>query len=113
MMRLALGLVALMSLAVALPAHAFDPNLTFQKGTWIASFEGGGGKQNDLENHGRQSDIELCYAGARLSYLPWATFARGSFFYGTFEARLQAPDQHYPPPTGTHYPGRALAGRDH
>src|SRR5215510_1464190 len=113
MTRVALCLVAVMSLVVALPAHAFDPDLAFQKGTWIASFEGGGGKQNDLENHGRQSNIELFYGGARLSYMPWDTFARGSFFHGTFEPGLEAIYQHYTKPNGTYYAGLALSGRYH
>src|SRR6266403_50475 len=99
MMRLALGLVALMSLAVALPAHAFDPNLTFQKGTWIVSFEGGGGKQNDLENHGRQSDIELFAAagGTNLkvmeinsSFAFWLAGGLGASYFVTDNVALYA-----------------------
>ena len=113
MSRVTLCLAVLMTLAVAVPAHAFDPDLAFQKGTWIASFEGGGGKQNDLENHGRQSNIELFYGGARLSYMPWDTFAKGSFFHGTFEPGLEAIYQHYTKPNGTYYAGLALSGRYH
>ncbi|OLB98307.1 MAG: hypothetical protein AUH30_08120 [Candidatus Rokubacteria bacterium 13_1_40CM_68_15] len=113
MIRFTLCVVALIALAVAVPAQAFDPNLTFQKGTWIASFEGGGGKQNDLENHGRQSDIELFYAGARISYLPWDTFAGGSFLYGTFEPGLEAIYQRYTKPQDKYYAGLALSGRYH
>jgi opacity protein-like surface antigen len=113
MIRAALCLTLLLTLTGALPAYAFDPDLAFQKGTWIASFEGGGGKQNDLENHGRQSNIELFYTGARISYMPWDTFARGSFFHGTFEPGLEAIYQHYTKPNGTYYAGLALSGRYH
>ena len=113
MIRLTRCLVVLVALVVAVPAQAFDPDLTFQKGTWIGSLEGGGGKQNNLENHRTQSDIELFYFGARLSYLPWDTFARGSFFHGTFEPGLEAIYQHYTKPSDTYYAGLALSGRYH
>src|SRR5262249_39549361 len=113
MTRLTLCLAMLISLVVAWPAHAFDPDLAFQKGTWIGSLEGGAGKQNNLENHRTQSDIELFYLGARASYMPWDTFARGSFFHGTFEPGLEAVYQHYTKPNGTYYAGLALSGRYH
>src|SRR5713226_6256670 len=104
-------LIAL-ALAVTAPAQAFEPNVTFEKGTWIWSFEGGAGKQNNLEDHSVQTGFELWYAGARVSYLPWDTFGSG-FFYGAFEPGLEAIYQRYTKPADKYYAGLALSGRYH
>jgi len=106
------ALSAVLVLTVALPAYAFDSDLTFQKGTWIGSLEGGGGSQNNIENHRRQTGIELWYAGARLSYLPWGPIGSG-FFHGAFEPGLEAIYQGYTKPADKYYAGLALSARYH
>jgi len=115
MSRSARGVVVVAAVFVAtmvVPAYAFDSDLTFQKGTWIGSLEGGGGSQNNLEDHRRQTGIDLWYAGARLSYLPWGTIGSG-FFHGAFEPGLEAIYQRYTKPADKYYAGLALSGRYH
>src|SRR5258708_46383 len=49
---------------------AFDVNQTFRKGPNVLSGEGGIGYQNNLEEHKRQSHLDLYYFGLRYSLLP-------------------------------------------
>jgi len=107
------ALAVLVALAVAGPAQAFDPGLTFQQGTWIATLEGGAGKQNNLENHSVQTGFELWYAGLRASYLFWNPIGSGTFLYGSFEPGLEAIYQQYTHPRDKYYAGLALSGRYH
>ncbi len=112
MIRLTIyALAVLVALAVAGPAQAFDPGLTFQQGTWIATLEGGAGKQNNLENHSVQTGFELWYAGLRASYLFWNPIGSGTFLYGSFEPGLEAIYQQYTHPRDKYYAGLALSGR--
>ena len=114
MIRLTLfGLVVLIVLAVAGPAQAFDPGITFQQGTWITTLEGGAGKQNNLESHSVQTGFELWYAGLRGSYLFWNPIGSGTFLYGSFEPGLEAIYQQYTHPRDKYYAGLALSGRYH
>lgn len=116
MIRSALGVVValvVLGLALAAPAHAFDPGLTFEQGTWITSLEGGAGKQNNLENHRVQTGFELWYAGLRGSYLFWNPVGKGTFLYGSFEPGLEAIYQHYTHPSDKYYAGLALSARYH
>src|SRR6185295_18693971 len=54
-------------------ARAFDPEQTFKKGGFVLSLDGGGGSQNDLERHGRQTDLDLWWIQGRASLLPLGT----------------------------------------
>jgi opacity protein-like surface antigen len=105
-------LVVLVVAAMAVPAGAFEPNETYAKGTWIGSLEAGGGKQNNLEGHRRQTGVELVYGGLRFGYLPWDPLGRG-WLRGSLELGLEPIYQHYIVPKGAYYAGLAAAGRYH
>src|SRR5262249_16019775 len=57
----------------ASPALAFDPEQTFRKGAFVLSLDGGGGAQNNLEKHERQTHLDLWWIQGRASVLPFGT----------------------------------------
>ena len=58
------------TMAGASPAAAFDAEKTFTRGGLVVSIDAGGGAQNDLENHHRQTGIDLWWIQGRVSLLP-------------------------------------------
>lgn len=108
--------VFLIALAVTLPAaaaFAFDPERTFEQGTYVLSLEAGGGRQNNLENFQTQTGLDLWYFGVRASILPFRPIGRGNFLYGSFEIGLEPIFQRYENPVKAYFAGLAATGRYH
>jgi opacity protein-like surface antigen len=100
-------------LTVASPALGFDPEQTFKKGGFVLSVDGGGGSQNDLERHGRQTGIDLWWIQGRASLLPFGTTGKDGFLYGAFEVGLEPVYQKYFGNVDAYFAGLGLAARYH
>ena len=100
-------------LFAAFPAVAFDPEQTFKKGGFVLSIDGGGGTQNNLEKHERQTDIDLWWLQGRASLLPLGTTGKNSFLYGAFEVGLEPIYQKYFGNVDAYFAGLGLAARYH
>lgn len=100
-------------LSVASSAMAFDPELTFKKGAFVLSLDGGGGSQNDLEKHGRQTGIDLWWIQGRASLLPLGTTGKDGFLYGALEVGLEPIYQKYFGNVDAYFAGLGLAARYH
>ena len=107
-----LAVVALV-LCLASPALAFDPEQTFRKGTFVLSLDGGGGTQNNLERHERQTHLDLWWIQGRTSLLPLGTTGKDSFLYGAFEVGLEPIYQRYFHNADGYFAGLGLAARYH
>ncbi len=81
-------------LLAASPVLAFDQNDTFRKGNTVLSVEAGGGTQNNIESHVRQTGLDLFYAGVRYGILPFEP-AGPSVLHGSFEVGLEPIYQKY------------------
>ena len=103
----------LIVLLAAAPALAFDPELTFKRGGFVLSLDGGGGAQNNLEKHGRQTELDLWWIQGRASLLPFGTTGKDSFLYGAFEVGLEPIYQRYFHNTTGYFAGLGLAARYH
>lgn len=103
---------SLLVLAAAAPTGAFESNQTFQQGSFIWSFEGGGGSQSNLEGHARQSSIDLWYVGARLGWLPFDPLG-ADWYRGAFEIGLEPVYQGYTAPQSAYYAGLAAVAKYH
>jgi hypothetical protein len=106
-----------MGIAVALgmapaPAAAFDPDGTFARDTVIFSLQAGGGAQNNVEGHGRLSDISFVNFTPRLSWLPFDPIGSG-WAHGAFEAGLEGWFQYYMEPHEATAEGLKAVGRYH
>jgi opacity protein-like surface antigen len=110
-----LGVVAVVAfvLASASSALAFDPEQTFHKGAFVLSLDGGGGAQNNLENHARQTKLDLWWIQGRASLLPLGTTGKDSFLYGAFEVGLEPIYQRYFHNADAYFAGLGLAARYH
>ena len=104
---------AALVLSLAAPAFAFDPEQTFKKGGFVLSLDGGGGTQNNLERHQRQTDIDLWWIQGRASLLPFGTTGKDSFLYGAFEVGLEPIYQRYTGPVDAYFAGLGVAARYH
>ena len=105
--------LAVVVLLVASPALAFDPEQTFKKGAFVLSLDGGGGAQNNLEKHERQTELDLWWIQGRASLLPFGTTGKDSFLYGAFEVGLEPIYQRYFHNTSGYFAGLGLAARYH
>jgi Lipid A 3-O-deacylase (PagL) len=81
----------------ASPAAAFDPQVTFRKGTMVLTVEAGGGEQANLGDHHDASDLNLWNVGVRLSLLPFRPAGPGPLF-GSLELGLEPFYQRYTNP---------------
>ncbi len=99
--------------ALAAPAWAFDAAPTFQRGTYVLSFEGGGGEQFNLEGFHFLSDIKFFNAGLRSSLLPFENFGEGSPLHGALEIGLEPFYQKYTDPKPAFWAGMAAVFRYH
>lgn len=106
-----LAVLALAGLAVAAPAHAWDPAATFAKGTVVVSPEVGGGARWEHEGFGRSTDISFVNAGVRFSLLPWGPAGSGRL-RGALEVGLEPLYQRYVEPHAF-FAGLAAVGRYH
>ena len=103
--------IALVALSVASSALAFDPEQTFKKGAFVLSLDGGGGAQNNLERHERQTGLDLWWIQGRASLLPFDTIGKDSFLYGAFELGLEPIYQRYFHNADGYFAGLGLAAR--
>jgi lipid A 3-O-deacylase PagL len=108
----ALAAVVVVLLAAA-PALAFDPELTFKRGGFVLSLDGGGGAQNNLEKHERQTELDLWWIQGRASLLPFGTTGKDSFLYGAFEVGLEPIYQRYFHNTSGYFAGLGFGARYH
>lgn len=108
--RTSLALFALLSWTI--PAAAADPAEEFARGTKIFSLQVGGGEQNNLENHGRISDISFVNLTPRLSLLPMDPIGSG-FWKGAVETGLEPWFQYYLEPKTATAEGMKAAVRYH
>jgi Lipid A 3-O-deacylase (PagL) len=105
--------VAVVAMAIASPALAFEPEQTFRKGAFVLSLDGGGGKQNNLEDKFRPTDLDLWWIQGRASLLPFGTSGQDHFYYGAFEVGLEPIYQRYFGNARGYYAGLGLAARYH
>jgi opacity protein-like surface antigen len=99
-------------LLTAGPALAFDVNQTFSKGTNVMSLEGGGGTQSNLEDHKRQTGLDLWYLGLRYSLLPLDPVGP-SVLRGALEIGVEPLFQKYTGARNAFWMGLAAQGRWH
>jgi hypothetical protein len=100
-------------LLAASPALGFDPEQAFKRGGFVLSVEGGGGSQNDLEQHGRQTGIDLWWIQGRASLLPLGTTGKDHFYYGAFEIGLEPIYQKYFGNVDAYFAGLGFGARYH
>lgn len=108
-----LGAVTLALITLSTPAWAFDPELTFKKGTFVLSGEGSYGWQFELEPKRNFTGLEFWYAGVRFSFLPFDTLAKVTPIYGAFEFGLEPLFQRYVEPTHRFWAGLSAVIRYH
>jgi opacity protein-like surface antigen len=111
------GVVAVVAIVAAVwlaPARAaaFDPDGSFAKDTVIFSLQVGGGTQNNVEEHGRLSDISFVNFTPRLSWLPFGPVGSG-WLHGAFEPGLEGWFQYYLEPREATAEGLKAVGRYH
>lgn len=104
--------VAVALLCWAGVAAAGDPADEFKRGTKIFSLEAGGGAQNNVENHGRLSNISFVNLTPRLSVLPLDPIGSG-VVRGALETGLEPWFQYYLEPTTATAEGLKVALRYH
>ena len=108
----ALAAVVIVLLAAS-PALAFDAEQTFKKGAFVLSLDAGGGAQNNLEQHERQTELDLWWIQGRASLLPFGTTGKASFLYGAFEFGLEPIYQRYFHNADGYFGGLGVAARYH
>jgi hypothetical protein len=106
------GVTALLMLALAPAAFAFDSTQTFHKGAFVISPEASYGQQFNLENQRVFSDIEFVNGGVRLGWLPFAPAGPGPL-HGSFEVGLEPVYQRYLEPNDAFFAGLGLTLRYH
>ena len=109
---LTFGVTALLMLALAPAAFAFDSTQTFHKGAFVISPEVSYGQQFNLEDKRVFSDIEFVNGGVRLGWLPFAPAGPGPL-HGSFEVGLEPVYQRYLEPNDAFFAGLGLTLRYH
>ena len=112
---LPLALTALL-LAPVLPvarAAAYDPEITFQQGTFVLSLEGGGGAETQGPDEHGHTGLKLWYFGARASILPFRPILKGTPVYGSLETGLEPIFQRYDSPVTAYWAGLTAVARYH
>jgi opacity protein-like surface antigen len=99
-------------LSLARPAPAYDPEVTFARGTTIFGLQLGGGAANNVEGHRTVSDISFITETPRLSHLFFAPFGSG-LLRSAFEPGLEGWFQQYLSPHSATAQGLKLTGRYH
>jgi hypothetical protein len=95
---------ALAMLAGARLAAAYDPDVTFARGTTIVGLQVGGGAANNVEGHRTPSDISFVNATPRVSHLFFSPFGSG-LLRSAVEPGLEGWFQYYPIPRQGLRPG--------
>lgn len=91
-------------------AAAFDAAEEFAKGTWILGLQVGGGVQNNVEGHGRNSGITFVTLTPRLTVLPFEPLGSG-WLRGALEVGAEGWFQVFLEPATTSAEGLKLALR--
>ena len=112
MRHLIVVVAALVVLAAAPAAHAFEAAQTFRAGTFVLSPEVGYGQQFDLEGKQGFSGLEFVNAGVRFGYLPFAPIGPGPL-HGSFEVGLEPVYQRYFEPVDAFFAGLGATFRYH
>lgn len=94
------------------PALAFDAVRTFRQGATILSGEGGGGTQSNIEDHSRQSDLDVWYLGVRYALVPFKPAGPG-ILHGSLEVGLEPIYQRYTGGAEGFWAGLSAHGRWH
>jgi opacity protein-like surface antigen len=99
-------------------AAAFDPEQTFQQGTFVLSLEGGGGVQTagprvTADGTVFDTGLKLWYFGARASILPFRPILKGTPIYGSLETGLEPIFQRYESPVTAYWAGLTAVARYH
>jgi hypothetical protein len=109
---LTVGVTALLTLALAPAAFAFDSSHTFHKGAFVISPEASYGQQFNLEDKRVFSDIKFVNGGVRMGWLPFAPAGPGPL-HGSFEVGLEPVYQRYLDPHDAFFAGLGLTLRYH
>ena len=104
---------AVLVLAVAAPAAAFDANETFRRQAIVVSVEGGVGEQTNIEEHRSKTGLEFWNAGMRVSLLPFGVSFGGSPLTGALEVGLEPFYQKYHEPRRAYLAGLGAVFRYH
>jgi lipid A 3-O-deacylase len=105
-------LAALLALALASAAAAFDADLTFKRGTFVISPEVGYGQQFDLEGKHDFTGLEFVNVGVRLGWLPVAPVGPDPL-RGSVEVGLEPLYQRYVDPVDAFFAGLGVTLRYH
>lgn len=108
----AAAVLAVLALVPARSSPAFDPEVTFAKGTTIFGLQVGGGAANNVERQRTVSDISFITVTPRASHLFFAPFGRG-LLRGALEPGLEGWLQYYRSPRSATAEGLKLAARYH
>ena len=103
---------AMAVLSLARPAPAYDPEVTFARGTTIFGLQVGGGAANNVEGHRYVSDISFITETPRLSHLFFSPFGSG-LLRSAFEPGVEAWFQQYLSPHSATAQGLKVTGRYH
>ena len=106
------ALAAMAVLSLARPAPAYDPEVTFARGTTIFGLQVGGGAANNVEGHRTVSDISFITETPRLSYLFFSPFGSG-LLRSAFEPGVEGWFQQYLSPHSATAQGLKVTGRYH
>ena len=105
--------LALLFLAAAAPAQAYDPREAFRQGSIVVSPEVAYGAQFDLEQKFGYTGVDFAYFGLRLGYLPFDPVLPGTPLYGAYEIGLEPLYQQYISPKQNYFAGLGLTHRYH
>jgi hypothetical protein len=108
----AAAVLAVLALLPARSSPAFDPEVTFAKGTTILGLQVGGGAANNVERQRTVSDISFITVTPRASHLFFAPFGPG-LLRGALEPGLEGWFQYYRSPRSATAEGLKLAARYH
>ena len=104
--------VVLAVLALVYPAAAFDPEVTFAKGTTVFGLQARGGVASNIEGHRTLSEISFLNATPRVSHLLFSPFGSG-LLRSALEPGVEGWFQYYLSPNEATAEGLKLAMRYH
>jgi opacity protein-like surface antigen len=110
--RIATLASALLVLASACPAPAYDREATFAQGTTVLGLQFGGGAADNVEGHQTVSDISFLTVTPRVSYLFFSPFGSG-WLRSAVEPGLEGWFQSYLSPKGATAQGLKAVMRYH
>ena len=105
-------LIAVLAIAPASAAGAFDADQTFRQGTFVISPEFGYGQQHDFEGKHDFTGLEFANVGVRLGWLPFSPVGPGPL-RGSLEVGLEPLYQRYFHPVDAFFAGLGVTLRYH